>query len=115
MTIDLYSRAHRWAKEADGRRWNQAWLASKLRSRREILQFADAIGRKEDTVRNLIDAYNFFTTLLLAAWGTHIWWTLAKLATSAASGHVLTGLIGTFLPPLGIIHGVMIWFGRGLG
>jgi len=65
---DIYTRAQRWAQQADARHWNQAWLASKLRSRRDVLKFAEAINRREDTVRNLSDAYQFFSVLVSEAW-----------------------------------------------
>lgn len=51
----------------------------------------------------------------LAAWFTHIIWIVAKLAgnVGATAGQMVLGAIGAFIPPVGAIHGVMIWFGYG--
>jgi len=56
---------------------------------------------------------------LLAAfaltYSTHIVWSLRLLTADAAAPigkYVLAG-IGAFLPPIGAVHGVMIWFGAG--
>lgn len=50
-----------------------------------------------------------------AAWVTHIVWVIGKLAgdTGATMGQMALGAIGAFMPPVGAIHGVMIWFGSG--
>lgn len=52
-----------------------------------------------------------------AAWVTHIIWVIGKLAGNAGitGGQVILGLLGSFVPPVGVIHGVMIWFGHGMG
>lgn len=51
-----------------------------------------------------------------AAWFTHVVWVISKLAGAAGvtGGQVLLGLLGTFVPPIGVIHGVMLWCGSGL-
>lgn len=59
-----------------------------------------------------------FLALALAvavAWATHLVWVISKLASDegATAGQVVLGLLGIFMPPIGIIHGVMIWFGIG--
>ena len=42
----------------------------------------------------------------IAAWLTHI------VATIKAGAYVLL-LAGALVPPVGVIHGVMVWFGAG--
>lgn len=55
-----------------------------------------------------------FGFLCLAAWVTHIIWVIAKLAGGAATmSQMVLGAIGAFMPPVGTIHGFMIWFGYG--
>jgi hypothetical protein len=60
--------ARRWYQEADAKRWNVARLAYHLHSRRDVLKMADAIGRGEDTVKNLSDAYTLFVQLVQRYW-----------------------------------------------
>jgi hypothetical protein len=57
-----------------------------------------------------------FLTAAIAAWVTHVVWIIAKLAgTSGATfGQAALGVIGAFMPPVGIIHGIMIWCGAGV-
>jgi hypothetical protein len=51
---------------------------------------------------------------LVAAWVTHIVWIIGKLAGAGPTlGQVALGVIGAFMPPVGMIHGFMIWFGAG--
>lgn len=49
----------------------------------------------------------------LAAWGTHIFWVIKTLASPAGItvGQAILGVIGTFVPPVGVVHGIMIWMG----
>lgn len=50
------------------------------------------------------------------AWVTHLAWTISILAGGGATfGQALLMLLGIFIPPLGMLHGVMIWFGYGVG
>jgi hypothetical protein len=51
----------------------------------------------------------------LAAWATHVVWIIKVLASSTAPtiGQIALGAIGAFMPPVGVIHGLMIWFGVG--
>lgn len=50
-----------------------------------------------------------------AAWATHIVWIIKVLASNAGAtaGQMVLGALGAFMPPVGMIHGVMIWFGVG--
>lgn len=50
-----------------------------------------------------------------AAWATHLVWIIAALssAAGATAGQMVLGAIGSFMPPVGVVHGVMIWLGAG--
>ena len=52
----------------------------------------------------------------VAAWITHIIWIIGALAShaGATAGQMVLGGIGAFMPPVGVIHGIMIWLGIGL-
>ena len=52
----------------------------------------------------------------VAAWATHIIWIISALASDAGAtvGQMVLGGIGAFMPPVGAIHGLMIWLGFGL-
>lgn len=63
-------------------------------------------------------ALAFFVLIILtplAAWVTHIFWIISTLASSAGAtvGQMVLGGIGAFMPPVGVVHGIMIWFGIG--
>lgn len=47
-----------------------------------------------------------------AAWATHVIWIITKLASGAGAtgGQIALGIIGAFMPPVGIGHGYIIWF-----
>lgn len=47
-----------------------------------------------------------------AAWVTHIVWVLGKITGSAAvtGGEMGIAVLGAFVPPIGAIHGVILWF-----
>jgi hypothetical protein len=51
----------------------------------------------------------------VVAWITHVVWIIGKLASDhgATVGQMVLGAIGAFMPPVGIVHGFMIWFGFG--
>lgn len=51
----------------------------------------------------------------MAAWITHVAWIITALAAPAGAtwGQIALGAIGAFMPPVGVIHGFMIWFGYG--
>lgn len=53
----------------------------------------------------------------IGAWVTHLVWVIGKLAGDGGVtlGQVILGILGLFVPPVGVIHGIMIWFGAGLG
>ncbi len=50
-----------------------------------------------------------------AAWVTHFVWVIRKLAGDAGVtvGQMVLGALGAFVPPIGILHGYMIWLGVG--
>ncbi len=54
---------------------------------------------------------------MAAAWATHVVWVIGKLAGAAGitGGQLILAVLGSFIPPVGVIHGVMIWFGHGMG
>lgn len=49
----------------------------------------------------------------LAAWATHIIWIVRVLASDkgATFGQCALGAIGAFMPPVGVLHGILIWLG----
>ncbi len=53
--------------------------------------------------------------VMAVAWLTHIMWVIGKLAGPAGVtvGQIILALLGSFIPPVGVIHGIMIWFGHG--
>lgn len=53
---------------------------------------------------------------MFGAWATHIVWIIGVLASSvgATAGQIILGILGSILFPIGIIHGIMIWFGTGM-
>jgi hypothetical protein len=58
----------------------------------------------------------FLVLSSIAAWITHVAWIIGALtsANGATSGQMILGAIGALVPPVGVIHGVMIWFGAGV-
>ncbi|WP_420406941.1 hypothetical protein [Hoeflea sp.] len=50
------------------------------------------------------------------AWITHLVWIISTLASDggANGGQMLLGILGTFVPPIGMIHGILIWLGFSL-
>ena len=50
-----------------------------------------------------------------AAWVTHVIWVIGKLAgdVGVTLGQVALAILGTFVPPIGVLHGIMIWLGMG--
>ena len=64
-----------------------------------------------------------FTIAAIGSYGTHLWWSVKMLSTMTSApgaeyvgpniGQLAIGGVGTFMPPVGMIHGVMIWFGYG--
>lgn len=49
------------------------------------------------------------------AWITHVVWIVRTLARSdgAAASQMVLGILGVLMPPVGILHGYMIWLGAG--
>jgi hypothetical protein len=58
-----------------------------------------------------------FIVSLPVAWITHIVWAIGKLASDegATIGQAVLMAVGAFMPPVGVVHGYMIWFGAGMG
>lgn len=50
--------------------------------------------------------------LCLGAWATHVIWIIKALASSdgATAGQMMLGALGAFMPPVGVVHGFIIWF-----
>lgn len=61
--------------------------------------------------------YIIFSLLVswVAAWITHVFWSIKILSSSVGPtvGQIALGVLGAFCPPIGSIHGFMIWFGIG--
>lgn len=51
------------------------------------------------------------SAVLVAAWLTHIVWIVKALASDggATFGQIALGVIGAFMPPVGVVHGIIIW------
>lgn len=47
------------------------------------------------------------------AWITHFVWIIKILASDkgATAGQMVLGALGAFMPPIGIVHGYLIWLG----
>lgn len=60
-------------------------------------------------------AIGLFFAGLFGAWITHLVWIIQTLSSSvgATASQMVLGAIGTFMPPVGVIHGIMIWLGVG--
>lgn len=65
----------------------------------------------------IIIAMVSFIFALIGAWVTHVVCVIGKLAGDAGvtMGQAILGVLGLFVPPIGVIHGIMIWFGAGVG
>lgn len=48
----------------------------------------------------------------ISAFIRHCWWTLTLLMSDAplTAGKAALALLGVFVPPLGALHGVWLWF-----
>tara|TARA_R110000796_G_scaffold9443_13_gene32149 strand:+ start:2673 stop:2897 length:225 start_codon:yes stop_codon:yes gene_type:complete len=50
--------------------------------------------------------------LTLVSWIRHLIWTIGGLATDTLEGgQIALAVIGTFIPPIGAIHGFLLLFG----
>lgn len=49
---------------------------------------------------------------MVAAWVTHVVWVIGKIAGTdpVSGGEMAIGVLGAFMPPIGAIHGVVLWF-----
>lgn len=54
-----------------------------------------------------------FVLGIFTAWATHVIWIIRVLASDqgATAGQMVLGAIGAFIPPVVVIHGLMLWFG----
>ena len=66
----------------------------------------------------MTEVAGFFTVLgiavtILSSWLTHVIVTISYLTSGAADSVAYAVLlaIGVFVPPVGMIHGVGVWFG----
>ena len=50
-----------------------------------------------------------FVSTSLAAFVTHVVWSINAAAETGSAIALL--IIGVFIPPVGVVHGVAIWFG----
>lgn len=48
----------------------------------------------------------------IAAWVTHVAWIITKLSSDqgATVSQMVLGGLGAFMPPVGVIHGCILWF-----
>jgi hypothetical protein len=62
-----------------------------------------------------VGALGAFLLALITAWGTHLVWIISALSSDvgATTGQIVLGGFGAFMPPVGVLHGVMIWMGVG--
>lgn len=60
----------------------------------------------------LIGALVTFVVASAAAWATHVVWVIGKITSGdpVTGGEMALGVLGAFMPPIGVIHGVIIWF-----
>lgn len=62
------------------------------------------------------DVFVIFATALFltlpASWITHVVWVIRCLASSegVTGGQAVLGVAGTLFPPIGVVHGYLIWF-----
>lgn len=71
-------------------------------------------SRSKDGVGTLIALLGACAFLLsaIAAWFTHVGWIVMTLASDkgATVGQIILGVLGAFVPPVGSIHGYIIWY-----
>ena len=69
----------------------------------------------DDPVATIITGMGCLTAFLFmaAAWATHVIWIIKTLASDkgATVGQMFLGVLGSFIPPVGVVHGVLIWTG----
>lgn len=58
-----------------------------------------------------------FWLSVVSAYITHLIWSISLLVSDAALntavGKIVLAVLGVIVPPIGVIHGVMVWFGIG--
>ena len=49
---------------------------------------------------------------LIAGWITHLFWSLSGLftGTMTETSSFVLAILGAFIPPIGAMHGVYLWF-----
>lgn len=54
----------------------------------------------------------FFIALIFSAWATHVaWWISLVVADQLdTGGEIVLAILGTVVGPIGMIHGVILWF-----
>lgn len=70
----------------------------------------------ESTGSWLFVVFLCFALSAVAAWITHVIWIIrifARPEFTATLGNILLGIFGVCVPPVGMIHGFMIWIGVG--
>ena len=67
----------------------------------------------EATAIGLAGIIGAFIVSSIAAYCTHLVWVIGKLAGDGGVtiGQGILGLAGAVVPPVGVVHGWMIWFG----
>lgn len=63
-------------------------------------------------IGSLVVAYVGLIIACAAAWITHCVWIIKALASAAGAtaGQIVLGILGAFMPPIGVIHGIILWF-----
>lgn len=53
-----------------------------------------------------------FVALLFAAWATHVAWWISLCMTEQMDtlGEAVLAILGTLVPPIGVLHGLILWF-----
>lgn len=53
-----------------------------------------------------------FVVVNIAAWFTHVVWIVKALASDhgATAGQITLGILGAVIPPIGVVHGWVLWF-----
>ena len=70
---------------------------------------------KNSSVNSIMIGFFALWVIVPASWATHIFWAISTLLADeeATVGQMVLGGIGAIMPPVGVVHGVMIWLGVG--
>ncbi len=70
------------------------------------------LSTAESSIGGAVIASISLCVACFAAWATHIIWIIKALASAsgATGGQMVLGVLGAFMPPIGIIHGLILWF-----